>query len=107
MRLRAGRDEGVLRDTYRRNVGAVYTFFAYSVSRETAEDLTSATFERVVRSWGSYDPRRASERTWILKIARNLLVDHFRRSSRRPSTSLDDHPTLLYALVTSDEASHE
>jgi RNA polymerase sigma-70 factor, ECF subfamily len=107
VRLRARPDEGVLRNVYRRNVDAVYAFFAYSVSRETAEDLTSATFERVVRSWGSYDPRRGNERTWILRIARNLLVDHFRRSSRRQSTSLDEHPALLDALITSEETAHQ
>ena len=49
----------------------MYAFFAYSVGASAAEDLTSATFERVVRSWHRFDPERGSERTWILAIARN------------------------------------
>jgi RNA polymerase sigma-70 factor (ECF subfamily) len=47
--------------------------------RAEAEDLTQATFERAVRAWSRFDPRRASERTWLLAIARNLLIDHRRR----------------------------
>jgi len=57
-----------------------------------AEDLTQLTFERALRSWSRYDPSRASVATWLLVIARNLLVDHLRadRSARRqPLDELD------------------
>jgi RNA polymerase sigma factor (sigma-70 family) len=47
--------------------------------RAEAEDLTQATFERALRAWSRFDPRRASECTWLLAIARNLLIDHHRR----------------------------
>jgi RNA polymerase sigma-70 factor, ECF subfamily len=93
-----------LRRVYRAHVDAVYAFFAYSVSRSTAEDLTSGTFERVIRSWRRYDPRRASERTWILSIARNLLTDHFRRQSHRDASSIDEHPGLVEALAGPDDS---
>src|SRR5581483_10790899 len=36
------------------------------------------TFEKAFRSWRSYDASRGSVATWLLAIARNLLVDHFR-----------------------------
>jgi RNA polymerase sigma-70 factor (ECF subfamily) len=87
-----------LQRLYREQVGAVYAFFAYAVPRATAEDLTASTFERVVRAWGSFDPARASARTWIMSIARNLLADHFRRQQHRNSISLDQHPLLLETL---------
>jgi RNA polymerase sigma-70 factor (ECF subfamily) len=93
------RDEEELRRVYRVHVTAVYAFFAYSVGREIAEDLTSATFERVIRSWQSYDASKASERTWILTICRNLLTDHHRRQQHRQATSLDEHPALVDTLV--------
>jgi RNA polymerase sigma-70 factor (ECF subfamily) len=48
-------------------------------NRDAAEDLTQATFERALRAWGRFDRRRASEGTWLLAIARNLLIDHHRR----------------------------
>jgi len=100
---RPSRDEE-LRAVYQENVAAVYAFLAYSVSRDTAEDLTSATFERVLRSWGSFDPSRSSVRAWILVIARHLLADHYRRQRHRAGPSLDEHPVILETLVTPDDA---
>ena len=92
------RDEAELRRLYREHVDAVYAFFAYAVSKAAAEDLTSSTFERVVRNWHRYDPQRAGERTWILAIARNALTDHHRRQRHRDALSTDEHPVLLDAL---------
>ena len=94
----------MLRRVYTEHVAAVFGFFGHSVSLPHAEDLTSATFERVVRGWHGYDPRRSSERTWILAIARNQLIDHFRRQSHRNGVSLDEHPLLLDALAVEDPA---
>lgn len=88
-----------LQRVYRDHVDAVYGFLAYSVDRPTAEDLTAATFERVVRSWRRFDRRRGSERTWVLAIARNLLTDHFRAQRHREAVSTDEHPALLDRLV--------
>jgi RNA polymerase sigma factor (sigma-70 family) len=88
-----------LRRLYREHVASVYSFFAYSVSRPVAEDLTSGTFERVVRSWRSYDRRLGSERTWILTIARNLLTDHFRRQGHRDVISTDEYPGLVESIA--------
>jgi len=71
----------------------VYAFLAYRVnSRADAEDLTQATFERAYRAWGRYDSRRAGVRTWLLSIARNLLIDHYRRAGSRHEQTLDDEP---------------
>ena len=95
-------EQDALRRVYEEHVDAVYAFFAYSVQREAAEDLTAATFERVIRAWRRYDASRAGERTWILSIARNLLTDHFRRESHRRGVSLDEHPLLLDALHSHD-----
>ena len=103
MSWRVRRAGGDLERVYREHVGAVYGFFAYSVPRAVAEDLTSSTFERVIRAWAAFDSARGSERTWILTIARNLLIDHFRRQSHRDAVSTDEHPVLLDDLVTGDE----
>lgn len=92
-----------LHGVYREHVSAVYAFFAYSVSHHTAEDLTAATFERVVRNWDRFDPARAGQRTWILAIARNQLMDHFRRQRHRAGPSLDAHPELAESLAGGDD----
>ncbi len=48
-----------------------------------AEDLTSETFEKALRGWRRFDPRRGSERTWLCRIARTTALDHFRADARR------------------------
>ena len=70
---------------YDEHVWNVYGFFGYRVrSREEAEDLTQLTFERALRAWNRFDSNRAGARTWLLAIAQNVLVDHYRtdRSAR-------------------------
>lgn len=89
---------------YRSHVRAVYAFLAYSVSRETAEDLTADTFERAIKAWDRFDPSVATEKTWLLAIARNALTDHYRRKKNRPTVSTDEHPALLDALVEQGDA---
>ncbi len=64
---------------YDDEVWNVYGFFAYRLSSVAdAEDLTQRTFERALRAWGRFDPERAPVRVWLLTIARNLLIDHYR-----------------------------
>lgn len=48
-----------------------------------AEDLAADTFEKAFRAWRRFDPARASERTWLCSIARNVALDHFRAEARR------------------------
>jgi RNA polymerase sigma-70 factor (ECF subfamily) len=50
-------------------------------NRGMAEDVVADTFERVLRSGRRFDPRRASEKTWLYTIALNLLRDHGRRKA--------------------------
>jgi RNA polymerase sigma factor (sigma-70 family) len=51
--------------------------------RATADDVAAATFERALRLWHRYDPRRAGERTFLCQIARSLCLDHLRSDERR------------------------
>jgi RNA polymerase sigma factor (sigma-70 family) len=51
--------------------------------RALAEDLTAATFERALRLWSRFDPRRGSARTWLCQVARTTALDHFRTEERR------------------------
>jgi RNA polymerase sigma-70 factor (ECF subfamily) len=102
-RRRPGPSADALETVYREYVSAVYGFFSYSVSPDVAEDLTAATFERVVRSWDQYDAARSSERTWIFTIARNLLTDHWRWRSHRRGPSLDANPELVESITCADD----
>jgi RNA polymerase sigma factor (sigma-70 family) len=78
-------------ELYDEHVWSVYAFLAYRVNRRAdAEDLTQQTFERAVRSWGRFDPNRSSPKTWLITIARNLAIDHYRRSKGGRDLSLDE-----------------
>ncbi len=92
---------------YDEHVWRVYGFFAYRMrSRADAEDLTQQTFERALRAWSRYDPARAGVATWLLVIARNLLVDHQRadRGARQqPLHELDDGHRALVAPTQSPD----
>jgi RNA polymerase sigma factor (sigma-70 family) len=48
-------------------------------SRPVAEDVLADTFERALRARRRFDPRKASEKTWLYSIALNLLRDNARR----------------------------
>jgi RNA polymerase sigma-70 factor (ECF subfamily) len=90
-------------DVYDRHVFAVYGFFAYRVrGREEAEDLTQLTFERALRAWSRYDPARAAPITWLLAIARNLLVDHYRADRTAVQAPLEDAPEAALAVLGPD-----
>lgn len=76
---------GDFADAYDEQVWNVFGFFAYRVaSRSDAEDLTQQTFERALRAWSRFDPERAPLGVWLTSIARNLLVDHYRRNGAAP-----------------------
>jgi RNA polymerase sigma-70 factor, ECF subfamily len=86
----AGEREAVDWDVvYAEELPRVYNFFRYRVgNRATAEDLTSSTFEKAWKARHRYREDRASVATWLLAIARNVAIDHFRRA--RPEVELDE-----------------
>jgi RNA polymerase sigma factor (sigma-70 family) len=62
----------------------VHAYLVYLTGdRSTAEDLAAATFERALRSWRRFDPRRGTAKTWLCQIARSAALDHFRAEERR------------------------
>lgn len=76
-------------EVYRRELPRIFNFFRYRVpDRATAEDLTSATFEKAWKARHRYRRDQAAFSTWLFSIARNVAVDHYRR--RRPEVALDD-----------------
>jgi len=89
---------------HRRIYGICYRF---TNSASDAEDLTQDVFIKVYKNLGTYDLSKGSFQTWMTTLARNLLVDHFRRTRLdRASDSLDaslgsddDGPTLGDRLV--------
>ena len=68
---------------YRRYVGRVHAFaYRRSGSREVAEDVTAATFERALRGLAGFEWRGGGFGSWLFRIAANQLADHHRGDSR-------------------------
>jgi RNA polymerase sigma-70 factor (ECF subfamily) len=79
-------------DLFDEHVWDVYGFIAYRLgNRSDAEDLTQQTFERALKAWHRFDPARSQPRTWLLAIARNLLIDHYRSDRSKLNRPIGDH----------------
>jgi RNA polymerase sigma-70 factor, ECF subfamily len=62
----------------------VYSYARFHLpSADAAEDVTADTFFKVFQAESRYDPARGNPKVWILRIARNTLRDHLRRSRVR------------------------
>ena len=80
---RARTDRGAFAALYRMHVDAVYRFaYRRCGSREVAEEATSATFERALRSMASFEWRGNGVRPWLLRIASNEVAEIYRGVAR-------------------------
>ena len=79
---------GLLYDHYN---AAVYRFIYYRTgSVPLAEDLTSETFFRALRSMGSFRWQGKDFGAWLMTIARNLTADHFKSGRSRLEQTTED-----------------
>ena len=70
---------------------SVYRFVYYRVgSVALAEDLTSETFFRALRSMGSFRWQGKDFGAWLMTIARNLTTDHFKAGRTRLEYTQED-----------------
>ena len=68
----------------------IYRFIYRQVGhKEDAMDLTQSIFIAVLRAIPSYQPKRASFRTWLYRIAANKIIDA-RRHITLPPVPLED-----------------
>ncbi len=81
---RARHDADAFAELYRCHVGAIHGFvFRRTGSREVAEDLTSATFEKALAGIDRFKWKPGGIAPWLFRIAANLVTDHHRRRGRR------------------------
>ncbi len=60
--------------------------YRYTNRKEEAEDLTQEILIRVYQNLKSYRSEVGSFQNWILRVARNLIIDHYRQVRRYPQT---------------------
>ena len=64
--------------------------YRFTSSHSAAEDLTQEVFIRVYRSLNQYDPGLGDLSNWLMRLARNLVIDDYRKRQRTPTDSGDD-----------------
>ena len=88
-RCRAGDSaawDQVVREYSRRVYNLAYRFTG---RHESAEDLTQEVFVRVYRSLEQYDPQAGDLANWLMRLARNLVIDDYRKRGRTPTDGGD------------------
>ena len=79
---------GLLYDHYQ---ASVYRFLFYRTRSTTlAEDLTSETFFRALRSMTNFRWQGKDFGAWLMTIARNLATDHFKAGRTRLEMTTED-----------------
>lgn len=64
--------------------------YRYTSRRDLAEDLTQDIFIRVYQNLKSFRMEAGSLQNWILKVGRNLIIDHYRQTRRYQKTGGSD-----------------
>jgi len=65
-------------------------FFSRTGKRETAEDLAQDLFVHLVERIGSYDEKRGRFVVWFWRMARNMLIDHYRAKKDIPFSMFEE-----------------
>ena len=89
-RAKEGEPEVVsaLYDRYQRGI---YRYLYYRVGDpQTAEDLTSEVFLRMIEALSNYNNQNISFQAWLFQIARNLSIDHYRKIGTQRDVQLED-----------------
>ena len=62
--------------------------FLRGLNRDVADDVESETWIRIARNLARFHGTESDFRAWAFKIARNLLIDWYRRTTRERTTSV-------------------
>lgn len=84
-------DENAFTLLVRRHQKPLINFIARFINdRDNAEDLAQETFIRIFRAADRYKPGRASFKTWMYHIAKNLCKNELRNRERRDKYRVDN-----------------
>ena len=93
-------DEFSLEILIKRHKQRVYSFIYSKVyDRDIAEDVFQDTFIKVIRTLkrGKYN-EEGKFLPWVMRIAHNLVIDHFRKSNRMPAFRNTDEFDIFSVL---------
>ena len=79
--------------------------YRFTSSVEAAEDLTQEVFIRIYKTLDQYDSKQGDLSNWLMRLARNLIIDDYRHRQRNPQNAyaddVEDHSYHLRAIGTS------
>ena len=85
-------DPNVVSALYERYQRSIYRYLYYRVGDpQTAEDLTSEVFLRMIEALSNYNNQNISFQAWLFQIARNLSIDHYRKKGAQRDVQLEDN----------------
>jgi RNA polymerase sigma-70 factor (ECF subfamily) len=88
-RRAADRDPQAFAELYDEHLNGIFRYVLYKVGDQTlAEDLTADVFAKAWEGIGKYQWRETPFEHWLIRIARNLVIDYW-RAHRRPTSSID------------------
>ena len=84
-----------------RHKSRVYNFiYSKVLDRDLSEDIFQDTFIKVIRTLrkGTYN-EEGKFVPWVMRIAHNLIIDHFRKSNRMPKFESKDKEFDIFSML--------
>jgi RNA polymerase sigma-70 factor, ECF subfamily len=90
-------DETAWEELVRLHTRKVYALcFRFTGSGQEAQDLTQEVFLRVFKTLKTFRSAEGSFGTWLARVSRNLLIDHYRRTRQeRVTDSIEEQLPML------------
>jgi RNA polymerase sigma-70 factor (ECF subfamily) len=121
MSKQLGPEDGVLITSYRNGNEAAFnllvdryqskvytTIFLIVKDQDVAEDLLQDVFVKVLHTLNSDKYNEEGKfQPWVMRIAHNMAIDHFRKAKRYPTILLEDGSNLLNSLSFAEDSSEE
>ena len=121
MSKQLGPDDSVLITLYRNGNEAAFnllvdryqskvftTIFLIVKDQDVAEDLLQDVFVKVLHTLNSDKYNEEGKfQPWVMRIAHNMAIDHFRKAKRYPTILLEDGSNLLNSLSFAEDSSEE
>jgi len=98
-----GGEEAAWESLVRLHTRRVYGFcYRFTGKDSEAQDLTQEVFLRVFKSLKSYRSDEGAFVTWLTRLSRNLLIDHYRRTRQeRLTESIEEQLPMIEEKTTS------
>ena len=101
-------DESALSVLIKRHKQKIYSFIYSKVfDRDVTEDVFQDTFIKVIRTLklGKYN-EEGKFLPWVMRIAHNLVIDHFRKNNRMPKFD-NGHEFNIFSVISDSSLNAE